>query len=115
MDTNEKWVKDTENCTLSEYRLYIFLQSCLYIIHTKLFIYFFTFLIMSTSAFLGYYFLKYPFVKVYIFGIFVHLLVYIFINKDPELNKNKDEVYTELIRLKKLKKRKIEKLKNDKK
>ncbi len=115
MDANEKWIKDTENCTLSEYRLYIFLQSCLYIIHTKLFVYFFSFLIMSTVAFLGYYIFNYYFVKVYVFGICVHLLIYIFLINDTELNKNKEEVYNELIRLKKLKKNKIENLKDENK
>lgn len=111
-NTNEKWIKETENCSLYEYRLYIFLQSLLFLFHTKLFIYFFTSIPMYLTIYLGYIFLKFPIVKVIIFGFCAHLLMFIFIIKDHELIKNKKEIKEDLIRLKKLKKRKKENLKN---
>lgn len=105
---HNKWIQETENCTIPEYEFYIFLQRFLYLIHTKIFIFIITFGIQFFLSIMYYvYFNHNP--KIFIFSFCIQMLVYKILISDEELIDNKNNLKNDITRLINLK----NKLKNN--
>lgn len=103
-----KWIAETEDCSLSDYKLYIFLQQILVIIHSKLFIYFIT-LVLQFIVILFFSDISTNSIAI---GLCTHLFLFINIVNNPEFKKNKLDVEHELNRLVALRLNKKRRIKN---